>query len=73
MSRGKFWMVLGRGTPCYRHPSKQSAQTEAERLASENPGEEFTVLESLATCVKSDMRWELNDVDGSLVIDDVPF
>lgn len=73
MSRGKFWMVVGQGVPCFRHPSKQSAQREAERLARNNPGQEFTVLESLATVVKDDLRWELNDVDSSETDGGVPF
>lgn len=75
MSKGKFWMVLGLATPYYRHPSKQSAAHEAERLARNNPGQEFVVLESLATVVKSDLHWELNDMDGSCCDSesDVPF
>ena len=56
MSR-KFWMVLGLGTPTYRHETKDSARVEAERLARINPGQEFVVLESLATVVKSDLHW----------------
>lgn len=66
-------MVVGIGTPTYRHPSKQSARTEAERLARMNPGQEFTVLESLATVVKQELAWELNDMDGSEPSDDIPF
>jgi len=73
MSKGKFWMVLGCGTPTMRHPSKQSAKHEAERLARISPGDEFVVLESLATVVKSDIVWELNDNDGSVPAHDIPF
>lgn len=73
MGRGKFWMVVGVGSPTVRHPSRQSAKNEAERLAKACPGDEFTVLESVATVVKSDLRWELNDVDGSVDTQDVPF
>lgn len=58
MARQKFWMVLGRGTPTFRHYTKASAVTEAERLASLNPGQEFHVLESLAACKKQDVVWE---------------
>lgn len=53
----KFWMVLGSGTPVYKHKSIKSASLEAERLARENPGMEFVVLESLASVVKSDLSW----------------
>lgn len=73
MSKGKFWMVVGNGEPTYRHPSKQSAKTEAERLARLYTGQEFVVLESLATVVKSDMAWELNDIDGSVDCSEIPF
>lgn len=73
MNKGKFWMVLGYGTPTVRHHSKQSAKTEAERLARINPGESFVVLESLATVVKSDLMWELNDIGGSETASDIPF
>lgn len=42
----KFWMVYGleRGRPTYKHPTKESAQNEAKRLASQFPGELFVVL-----------------------------
>ena len=75
MSLGKFWVVLGsdNGSPTVRHPSKKSATSEAERLARNNPGCKFTVLESLATVVKSDLRWEPNDLDGSEPDSEVPF
>lgn len=66
MSLGKFWMVLGVGMPRVRHTSKQAAKLEAERLAIMNPGEDFVVLESLATCRKDSVQWELNDEDEGL-------
>ena len=72
-STGKFWMVLGYVMPVFRHPSKQSAITEAERLAREYPGQEFTVMEALATVIKSDITWKLNDIDGSVTSTSVPF
>lgn len=58
MAKDKFWMVLGNGVPVYRHPSKHSAITEAERLAMLNPFNEFVVLESLAICKKTSVSWE---------------
>lgn len=73
MSKGKFWMVLGCGTPMVRHCSKQSAKTEAERLARNQPGTEFVVLESLATVVRSDLHWEPNDLDDSEQDNSIPF
>jgi hypothetical protein len=46
-----FWLVwspTGHRPPRYRHGSEQSARCEAERLALENAGHEFFVLESKA-------------------------
>lgn len=65
MGLEKFWMVLGSGTPAYRHPSKSTAIQEAERLARLNPGEEFVILESLAVCKKQDLLWEPTNIDNS--------
>lgn len=53
----KFWMVVGRGVPCVKHDSEQSARAEASRLAKNNPGEPFTVLESIATACKVEVQW----------------
>lgn len=60
MSKQKFWMVLGLGTPTFRHETRDSARVEAERLARINPGQEFVVLESMATVVKSDLAWSVH-------------
>lgn len=76
MNTTKFWMVLGCGIPIVRHNDKQSARTEAERLARAYPGSEFVVLESLASVVKSDISWALHDaVDETLPYCDggIPF
>lgn len=43
-----FWLVwspAGHKSPSFRHPSVQSATTEAERLATAHPGQLFVVLE----------------------------
>lgn len=45
----KFWLVWnpnGRN-PGYRHSSRESAQTEAERLAALNPGASFFVVKGV--------------------------
>ena len=73
MSKSKFWMVLGSGAPTFRHPTKKSAAGEAERLAKLNPGYEFVVLESIATVKKTDIHWELNDVDNSVEDESISF
>ena len=69
--RKTFWMVLGNGTPTFRHYSEQQARIEAERLARMNPGSAFTVLESIATVVKSDLSWSLHHPDAQ--DDSIPF
>ncbi|QRY69199.1 helix-turn-helix transcriptional regulator [Ensifer sp. PDNC004] len=45
----KFWMVYGIGQqqPTYRHYSFSQAADEAKRLAGQNPGIQFVVLEAL--------------------------
>lgn len=68
MVRKTFWMVLGAGTPTYRHPTIESAKTEAERLARLEPGMPFTVLEAVATVVKDDIHWDDHHPDS-----EVPF
>jgi hypothetical protein len=42
----RFYMVygLGRSAPTYRHPTKESAHKEAQRLAEANPGTSYVVL-----------------------------
>lgn len=71
MINPKFWMVLGLGTPTFRHESRVSAKAEAERLARMNPGQSFVVLESMATVVKSDLAWSVHgDCDDP---SEVPF
>lgn len=58
MAQPAFWMVLGGGTPTYRHDNQTSAEKEAERLARQNPGTEFIVLESLKSVKVCNAFWE---------------
>jgi len=67
----RFWMVLGEGTPCYRHLTRSAACTEAERLARLAPNQEFVVLEAIAIVKKSDVTWQRLDEMPSE--NDVPF
>ena len=65
----KFWMILGENGkgPVVRHDSLYSASKEAERLAANNPGQKFIVLESLKYCeIKNPIIW-------NEVTDPVPF
>lgn len=64
-------MVLGEGTPCYRHLTRSSACIEAERLARLAPNQEFVVLEAIATVKKSDVQWQ--SLMGDAQSDQVPF
>jgi len=73
MGLEKFWMVLGSGTPTFRHPSRISAISEAERLAQSAPGQRFVVLEAKATVRSTYVTWEQNDMDNSNDPGDVPF
>lgn len=73
MNDNPFWMVYGagQGAPTARHGSQDIAETEARRLARNNPGIEFYVLQTVARAVKIDVqvtRFERRDIDA-----DIPF
>ena len=65
-----FWMVYGldQGAPAVRHEAEHIATAEAKRLARNNPGIEFYVLESVARALKADVVF-----DRVEPIDDHPF
>ncbi len=50
----QFWMIYGIGqrAPEMRHDSHQSAIEEAKRLARNNPGKTFVVLEAVNAITK---------------------
>lgn len=74
MTSQTFWMVLGVGTPTYKHTTKSSACKEAERLAMQCPGDEFTVLQSVGSVVKRDVSWVQHiDISKDDEGNDVPF
>ncbi len=54
-----FWVIWNEraNAPTVKHWSYQSAKNEAERLARCNPGQEFHVLKSFATCKSVDVAW----------------
>ncbi len=66
----KFWMVLrsGGNSPTFRHPSKEAAIQEAERLATSAPGETFYVLKTTAA-----LRATSNIERLKITPDDIPF
>ena len=45
----KFWVVWNpnAGAPTFRHPTRELAEREAERLAAQHPRDHFIVLEAL--------------------------
>lgn len=53
----KYWYVLGPGRPNYRHPTEESARSEAERLAKLHPRSTFEVLEFVASCKVDGLQW----------------
>jgi hypothetical protein len=56
----KFWMVWREngGGPTRQYPAEKSAEIEAERLARENPGANFVVLESVKFCtIDNPIHW----------------
>lgn len=67
--RYKFWMVWcpSKKEPTKRHNSYSHAKSEAERLARDNPGLDYYVLESIAHARKSDV------VVTKFPVDPIPF
>ena len=52
----QFWMVQGDGPARVRHSLRAVAEREAQRLARENPGTEFYVMEAVAGHRKIDVE-----------------
>ena len=69
----KFWMVKGEGPTNVRHFSREDAEREADRLACENPGFPFFVLEAVSRHRKVDV--ERIDLRGKADAEDdqIPF
>jgi len=59
----KFYMVLNLSTSYtnYQHDSKENAKKEAERLAIQNPGKRFAVLECIGVVIKNEVVWSFPD------------
>lgn len=60
MKRHKFWMVWcpTRNPPKFRHDEEFAASIEAERLARENPEQEFFVLEATSRVIVGAVQHE---------------
>lgn len=66
-----FWLIWCErgGSPTRKHPTRQSAMEEAERLARANPERTFHVLESYrSVTVRSPVEWSV-----ATDPDDMPF
>ncbi len=75
MKRSPFWVIwcpFVVHPPKFRHPSRQSAVTEARRLTGLNPGQEFFVLQAEGCAVKDDIRYEEFSAPAPDE-DDIPF
>jgi hypothetical protein len=74
MSQKPFWMVWNeRGhAPTYKHETLQSARTEAERLARNNPTHVFHVLSLYGSCAKNDVQWIVRDTQQDMD-EEIPF
>jgi len=70
-----FWMVLGigQGVPRYRHGSLQSAQYEAQRLAAQNAGVCFVVLEAVDAYGADQPKVHQITLGEPDLSDDIPF
>jgi len=55
-----FWLVWrdDGGTPTYKHQTPESAKQEAERLAVQNPGQRFHVMQVMATACYARVQWQ---------------
>ena len=54
-----FWLVWNEmgHSPTVKHPDPHSAKREAARLASQNPGREFHVLQVMGTARYNAVNW----------------
>ncbi len=54
-----FWLVWNESghAPTFKHDSEESARREAERLARNNPGQQFHVLQVVGTCQHKAVEW----------------
>lgn len=69
-----FWMVKGAGPAKAIHGTRADAEREADRLARNNPGEAFYVLQAIACHRKVDVE-RISLIEAALDMDDeeLPF
>jgi hypothetical protein len=62
----KYWLVYSGGEVLGRHEARDDAQESAQHWAAAHPGNEFDVLESMATCKVVTSKWETHvDPEGA--------
>jgi hypothetical protein len=69
--RDSFWLVWspkGYRPPSFRHPTYSAAETEARRLAEQNPGSAFFVMKAESVSAKQTVTTHRFPMD-----DDIPF
>lgn len=73
MAPEPFWMVYGerQGPPAVQHASREIADAEAKRLARNNPGIRFFVMESVAVAEKHDVSFTA--FTRRSIDDEIPF
>lgn len=74
----RFWLVcnpqrMADLPPKHMHPTYESAQVEAARLAREHPGQTFHVMASAAAVTKTELHWQTFNEEQTEHSPDVPF
>ncbi|WP_028029914.1 hypothetical protein [Gemmobacter nectariphilus] len=69
-----FWMVKGAGPTNAIHATRMDAEREADRLAKQNPGVNFYVLQAIACHRKIEVE-RVSLIEATLDMDDeeIPF
>jgi hypothetical protein len=72
----KFWLVWNEsmgGKSTVKHPTRESAEREAERLARNHRGWKFAVMENIAVVSVTDVHWERDENHYAPDFPPVPF
>lgn len=74
-SKDQFFLVWSPelGSPACRHSSFASAKTEAKRMAAQNRGERFYVLNTIGNALVSNDSWTLSNEGFYECDEELPF